>query len=197
MLRITGGDLRGHSLRVPGGDGLWVRPTQAKLRQAIFNSIQSRIAEARVLDLFAGSGVLGFEALSRGAKHAIFVEKNRATLRLIEENASNLGVIESITLIGEPVESAIKPMISFGPYDIVLADPPYDMGWESRLLDQIPWDVILVEDGIFCLEWGHFKKGRSSFLPEQTRFLVKIRERLYGDSVLTTYARTGHEHKKS
>src|SRR5262245_32005744 len=99
MIRITGGELRGRSLRTPKHSERSpdrTRPTQAKLRQALFNSLQMHIPEARVLDLFAGSGTLGFEALSRGAESVVFVESSREVCRLIQQNAQELGVEDRV-----------------------------------------------------------------------------------------------------
>ncbi|MGZ3709275.1 MAG: RsmD family RNA methyltransferase [Bdellovibrionota bacterium] len=73
--------------------------------------------------------------------------------------------------------------------DLVFADPPYEEGWETRLLGELPWEKLLREGGLFCLEWG-VTKSEVSELPESAPFLVKIREKIYGDSVLTTYRRT-------
>ena len=185
MLRITGGELRGRSLEAPAGDR--TRPTQAKLRQALFNSIQADLPDARVLDLFSGSGALAFEALSRGAAHAVSVESARPAAKLISKNAAALGVRERFTLIEDSVDRAWGRLA--GPFDVVLADPPYAAGWELRLLQEFPWQSLLSEGGVFCLEWGT-QKSRAETLPEHIAFLEKVREKTYGESVLTTYRRT-------
>jgi 16S rRNA (guanine966-N2)-methyltransferase len=141
-----------------------------------------------VLDLFAGSGALGFEALSRGAARAVFVEDGRSAIQVIEKNAAELGVTDRITLISEPLPRAWKRLEALGPFEVVMADPPYDKGWERKLLDEAPWGPLLAEDGLFVLEWGLRKSQvEGGMLPEQTVHLVKVREKNYGDSVLTTY----------
>src|SRR4051812_18174623 len=101
MLRITGGEFRGRSLHAPKGDH--TRPTQSKLRQALFNSLQASLPDARVLDLFAGSGALGFEALSRGAAHVHFIESARPVAKLIEKNGAELRVLDRMTLWSDDV----------------------------------------------------------------------------------------------
>lgn len=166
------------------------RPTQAKLRQALFNSLQMKVPDARVLDLFAGSGALGFEALSRGASHAVFAESSRATVRMIEKNIQTLGVKDRSVLVYEPLLSAgaIARIATFAPFDIILADPPYADGWEMKLLQTLPWNEWLSPGGVFCLEWGAQKSDVDS-LPDELPFLVKTREKAYGDSILTTYGR--------
>jgi 16S rRNA (guanine966-N2)-methyltransferase len=187
MLRITGGEFRGRVIHTLEGDK--TRPTQARLRQAIFNSIQSHISEARVLDLFAGSGALGFEALSRGASHVVFVESARSSLKLVVKNIAELGVDKRTSVIGEPIDRAQPRIKHFAPFDLILADPPYAEGWEERLLREFQWDLLLKPGGYFCLEWGRLK-SRVGELPDSFPFLVKIREKTYGDTVLTTYVRS-------
>lgn len=190
MLRLTGGEFRGRFIQTPPerpGKNT-VRPTQARLRQALFNSLQTVIPDAKVLDLFAGSGALGFEALSRGAASVVFVEEARSVLKLLERNISELGVEERTEIIGDSVARAGKRLSSFEPFDLILADPPYAAGWELKLLDDLPWNELLVPGGCFCLEWGT-QKSQVDQLPERTAYLVKVREKNYGDSVLTTYQR--------
>ena len=187
MLRITAGDFKGRSIRTPSNSK--TRPTQAKLRQALFNSIQASIPDARVLDLFAGSGALGFEALSRGAQDVVFVESVASVSKLIQSNAESLEVSNRVQLLVGSVDLILGKLLKLGTFDLVLADPPYDGGWTQKLLFQYPWKELLVPNGIFCLEWGLDKTGPKE-LPNEVPFLVKIREKNYGDSVLTTFQRT-------
>jgi 16S rRNA (guanine966-N2)-methyltransferase len=187
MLRITGGEFRGRFIQAPAN--LKTRPTQARLRQALFNSLQHQIADARVLDLFAGSGALGFEALSWGAASVSFVELARPVCQLIEKNADSLGVRDRIRVHCASVDSILPDLKREAPYDLVLADPPYAGGWELKLLENLPWGELLRAGGKFCLEWG-VQKSRVAELPESAPFLVKVREKNYGDSVLTTYEAT-------
>lgn len=189
MLRITGGEFRGRFIKTPKNEN--TRPTQARLRQALFNSIQMRVGRARVLDLFAGSGALGFEALSRGSESVVFVENARAPLHLIAGNAQELKVTDRVKIISDEISETPgfwSKLTALGPFDIVLADPPYADGWEMLLLEKAPWEQLLAPEGIFCLEWG-LKKSKIAELPEKFPFLVKAREKKYGDSVLTTYER--------
>ncbi len=158
------------------------------MRQALFNSLQMTIPGARVLDLFAGSGALGFEALSRGAESVVFVENGRAASKLIERNAAELEVTDRIKLLDCSVEQAARDLAHFGPFDVVLADPPYAEGWELKLLNNFDWSILLNPDGVLVLEWGT-QKSQVSELPESAPHLVKAREKNYGDSVLTTYRR--------
>ncbi len=192
MLRITGGTFRGRSIQAPSGSQ--TRPSQAKLRQALFNSLQFSWPEARVLDLFSGSGSLGFEALSRGARQVVFVEKNPAALRCITANADALQVQPQVHLIHSawPLPAVqLEWLERQAPFDVVLADPPYREGWERKLLEFERWDPLLPVGGYFCLEWAPERKGEAQ--PERTGCLVKVREKNYGDSWLTTYQRNAEE----
>lgn len=120
-LTITGGTLR--SRRIPTPPGRAVRPTPARVKEALFSILGSRLDAARVLDLFAGSGALGFESLSRGAAHVTFVEKDRPTAELLRVAARELGVAERVDVIAAPAERAALALA--GRYDVVFADPPY------------------------------------------------------------------------
>jgi len=158
------------------------------------------IPGARVLDLFSGSGALALEALSRGAAHATLVELSPLALKLIQKNIMELGVRDQTELISDSVDKAIERLLKntartesrngeTGLFDIVLADPPYGGGWETRLLQDLPWARLLRPEGLFCMEWG-LLKSKVSELPPTVPFLVKVREKIYGESVLTTYAKT-------
>lgn len=186
MLRITGGEFRGRLIQTPSGEK--TRPTQARLRQAWFNSLQTRISGARVLDLFAGSGALGFEALSWGADHVTFVEQSKSAAKLILENAKVLGVQDRIEIVTGTIENFAKRPSS-QPFDLVFADPPYSEDYEITLLNESPWEQWLTPGGWFFLEWG-VQKSRIKSLPDSTPFLVKIREKVYGDSVLSTFQKS-------
>ncbi len=121
-LRLTGGTLRSRSVKTPTGRA--VRPTPARVKEALFSILADRIADANVLDLFAGTvGALGFEALSRGAAHATFVEQHRPTADALRGTAQALGLAERTTVLALPADRAARTVE--GRYDLVFADPPY------------------------------------------------------------------------
>jgi 16S rRNA (guanine966-N2)-methyltransferase len=132
-LTITGGTLR--SRRVPTPPGRAVRPTPARVKEALFSILGARVGDARVLDLFAGSGALGFESLSRGAAHVTFVEKHRPTADALRAAARELGVAEQVDVIAAPAERAAR--IVAGPYDLVFADPPYAQPYPRAALSAL------------------------------------------------------------
>lgn len=111
--------------------GRAVRPTPARVKEALFSILGSRIDGARVLDVFAGTGALGFESLSRGAAHATFVESHRATAAAISTAAAGLGLRERCTVIAAPAERAAPRLRDR--YDIVFADPPYAQPYPGAL----------------------------------------------------------------
>ena len=123
-MRIIAGRLKGRRLKPPSWEGL--RPTSDKLRETLFNILAARIADARVLDLYAGTGAVGIEALSRGAAHATFVERDRRAQALIEENLAHCGVTKGYVIIRASAARGIEMLREQLAFDIVVLDPPYD-----------------------------------------------------------------------
>ena len=125
-MRITGGEVGGRRIKVPKG----IRPTQDKIRAAIFNILGDKIKGAKFVDLFAGSGSVGIEAISRGASEVIFVEKSRKVLAVLNENLKSLGCVNKSKVI---MADALKVKIETP--DIIFADPPYDKGFAKKVID--------------------------------------------------------------
>jgi 16S rRNA (guanine966-N2)-methyltransferase len=126
-LRLTGGTLRSRSVRAPAGRA--VRPTPARVKEALFSILADRLDNANVLDLFAGTGALGFEALSRGAAHATFVEQHRPTAAALRDSADALGLTDRTTVLAMASDRAAR-MVE-GRYDLVFADPPYAQAYPA------------------------------------------------------------------
>jgi 16S rRNA (guanine966-N2)-methyltransferase len=120
-VRLSGGELRSRIIRSPQGAA--VRPTPGRVQEALFSILGDEIAEARVLDLYAGTGAIGFEALSRGAAHVTFVELHAPTAAAIKASALELGVAKRTTVVIAPAEKATTRLS--GRFDFVYADPPY------------------------------------------------------------------------
>ena len=121
-MRIVAGAAKGRRLTVPSGHD--VRPTADRAKEALFASLQPQLAQARVLDLYAGSGSLGLEALSRGAAGVTFVERERRALEALRRNIEVVA-LPGTTVVAAPVERALAEPLAGGPFDLVLADPPY------------------------------------------------------------------------
>lgn len=143
-MRVVAGELGGRKLVTPEGED--TRPTSERVREAIFNSLFSldAIDDARVLDLFAGSGALGIEALSRGAAHATFVEQDRAALRALRENVDTLGIAAKSSVIAG---DGLRHLGIVGGHDLVLLDPPYEFdGWDDLLGGLHDCTVVIESD---------------------------------------------------
>ena len=194
MVRITGGALKGRALKVYSGGE--VRPTSDKVRQALFNILRHRFNAdfqgARALDLFAGSGALGLELLSRGASAICFVEADHKTARVLQENvkvacsALNAQLDEGerppeVTVLTQRVEVALKRPPPL-PFDVVLMDPPYAMGAEVELLKSLT-EAWLSEGGYVMIE--HAK--RNLFEPPEG-WRLELR-RAYGDTLISVCQR--------
>ncbi len=132
-LTITGGTLR--SRRVPTPPGRDTRPTPARVKEALFSILGSRVVDARVLDLFAGSGALGFEAISRGATHVTFVERHRPTADALRTSARALGIDADVEVVTAAAERAARTVA--GRYDVVFADPPYAQPYPAAALREL------------------------------------------------------------
>jgi 16S rRNA (guanine966-N2)-methyltransferase len=161
-MRVTGGQWAGRTLAVP--PGLGVRPTPDKVRQAIFNSLGPWIADRTVLELFAGSGALSFECLSRGAASAMCVEKSAKHAGCIKRNARDLGA--SVEVRVADALRAVRQLAEAGrTFDFIVADPPYgdktapgqrSESWAQRLLDEAALQKILAPEGRLLI--GHTKR---------------------------------------
>jgi 16S rRNA (guanine966-N2)-methyltransferase len=170
---VTGGTLR--SRRLPNVPKHGVRPTPARVKESLFAILGARVDDAVVLDLFAGSGALGFEALSRGARHVTFVEANAKVAERLREAASELGVEEQCEVFTMRAERAVARLRQ--PYDIVFADPPYEAGFPENALDGLRSRDLLAEEAIIVYEHS----GHAS--PDTPGFEI-TREERYGDVVI-------------
>jgi 16S rRNA (guanine966-N2)-methyltransferase len=153
-VRIIAGTLKGRRLQAPTWEGL--RPSSDRLRETLFNVLAPRMDGARFLDGFAGTGAVGLEALSRGAAHVTFIERDPRACRLIEENARRCGLAGGYTILrGGVVETARRETL--GPFDLVFLDPPYadsaDKGGDKYVRDAIAAALgWLAPDGRLVLE---------------------------------------------
>jgi 16S rRNA (guanine(966)-N(2))-methyltransferase RsmD len=181
-MRIIAGTLKGRRLDTPAWTGL--RPTSDKLRETIFNVLAPRVAGARVLDLFAGTGALGIEAISRGAAHVTFVDSDPRAERLVAGNLSRCGVRDGYAIIRASADRAARTLVaagsSFVPFDIILLDPPYDRAPADALRGV---EELLSAEGVAVLE--HARRTAS---PEVIGGLSRTRLLTSGDSALSFYS---------
>lgn len=179
-LRITGGTHRGRRLKVP--PGLGVRPTSDRVKQALFNILGPQVVGARVLDLFAGSGALGLEALSRGAGLCLFVENHPRALAALRENLAALGMDSEGRVLDLDVRRALPALKREGPFDLVLADPPYEKGLVAAALSAAA--AVLVPGGILVVEHSPGEP------PGEVEGLRLYDQRGYGQTRLSYLERT-------
>lgn len=141
-MRVVAGDLRGRRIESPTGDA--TRPTTDKVREAVFNALGSLdvVEGARVLDLFAGTGAMGIEALSRGASHCVFVERDRDALTVLRRNIDQLGIADRSTVVAGDAHGAA---VQFRDTDLVIADPPYGYSDWSQLLRDVSAPFVVLE----------------------------------------------------
>jgi 16S rRNA (guanine966-N2)-methyltransferase len=178
-MRVVAGDARGRRLVAPPGQD--TRPTLDRVREAVFNTLQSHdaVEGARVLDLFAGSGALGIEALSRGAEHCVFVERSAPARRVVQQNLDATGLGDRAAVVGGDalrwVAQHTGTAVVADPYDLVLLDPPYavdDPTW-ATLLTQVG---RLAPDGVIVIE-----SDRAVVVPDGWHVLKQKR---YGDTLV-------------
>lgn len=185
-MRITGGQAARRILKVP--KGLQVRPTPDLVKQAVFNSLGLRVAGARVLELFAGTGALSLESLSRGAVSTVCVEKSSRHAEILRQNFQAAGFGEAMVQVRVQDVFAVLPQLAAAGerFDLILADPPYgeknvgrrSTSFAQQLLDHDKLPALLTPDGLLVL--GHAKRDTLTLPPAwQERKLLK-----HGDSLM-------------
>ena len=182
-MRISGGELRGRTVRAP--KGLKTRPTSDFLRQVAFNLLGSRILHAKVLDLFAGSGAFGLDALSRGADRATFVEHDRAAVAALSANLAALELSSRARVVRSPVHAALRTPGGMGEaFDVIFLDPPYGENIVLPTLESLASGKILGENGLVLVQAFH-----KTPLPERMGCLQLTICRRHGESCLALYTK--------
>ena len=162
-MRVVAGSARGRALVAPPGGK--TRPTSDRVREAVFNALWSRrvLDGAVAVDLFAGSGALGVEALSRGAAHVTFVDDDRAAVRAVRSNLETCGVADRATVVAGRAERWLAGLASGARFDLAFCDPPYAYEAWPALLEALPAALVVVEsDGPVELPagWGFERESR-------------------------------------
>lgn len=175
-MRIITGSARGKRLMTLEGEQ--VRPTPDRIKEALFNIIQFDLPERRVLDLFAGSGQLGLEALSRGAREAVFVDSSRDSVQIVEKNITATGFGEKAKIVFQDFQSYLSR--EAGRFDIAFLDPPYRKGLLEKAL---PLTAAVMNPGgtIIC------EHPSDEELPDSAGDFVQVRSYRYGKILLTVY----------
>jgi 16S rRNA (guanine966-N2)-methyltransferase len=177
-MRIVGGSLGGRVLRAPPGAA--TRPTSEKVREAIFN-ILGDVEGARVLDMFAGSGALGIEALSRGAAHATFIDQAKPALVTVRANLRDLGLADRATVLAGDAVALGARHEPATPWQLVFVDPPYRSDLAVRAVQTL---AHLAPDAVIVVE-----HDRRNAPPENLGSLLRTDQRRYGDTLVSFYRR--------
>ncbi|GAC61255.1 hypothetical protein GSI01S_15_01250 [Gordonia sihwensis NBRC 108236] len=176
MTRIIAGDFRGRRLAVPADT---TRPTSDRVREALFSMLGSRmdLSGVRVLDLYAGTGALGLEAVSRGAASAVLVESDRRAAGVLRDNVAVCGAASRVRIVNRPVESFLAA--PSGTFDLILLDPPYEVPSEEvdRMISAC--EPVLASDG-----WVVVERGRRSAAVTWPDGLEEVTSKQYGDTVV-------------
>ena len=150
-MRVIAGIARRRNLVCPSGDG--TRPTTDRIKETLFNILQSDLYDIRFLDLFSGSGGIGIEALSRGAKEAVFVENGKEAVSCIKQNLKATGFLDQSQVMAMDVMQALRRLETLNrPFDIIFMDPPYGLGLEYEVLAHLKDSSILTEDTRIIVE---------------------------------------------
>ena len=176
-MRVITGSARGRRLKTPENDA--IRPTTDNVKEAVFNILQFDVEGRRVLDLFAGTGQLGIECLSRGAASAVFVDRDQAALQIVRENLKTCGL--NGTLVNTDALSYLK---GGGTFDLIFIDPPYDSGLYDEVLRTVNQVDKLSEGGIIIVE-----ARRDTPLPNMDPPYRMLREYRYGKVKIRTYTK--------
>lgn len=181
-MRIIGGEWKGRRLFAP--EGMDTRPTSDKVREALFSIIQTHVPDARVLDLFAGSGALSLEALSRGAEAAVLIDSSRKAAAAIRRNIELCGAAEYAKLIPSEWQAAIS-LLKGQSFSLVFLDPPYRLTDSYRdAADRLIREGLLSDDALIVME-----HNREAVLPPLNPALELYSTRRYGDTCLSLVRR--------
>lgn len=185
-MRVISGKSRGKKLVSLDGDN--TRPTLDRVKEALFNIIQFEVKDAVVLDLFAGTGALGIEALSRGAKEAVFCDKVPDAIKVIKQNIINTNNLDKSTIINKEYQEVLENLSKQNKkFDIVFLDPPYKTNLAIESLQKIIMSDLLTEDGTIIIETDDINKEREILKIEKVEIFDK---RKYG-SVWLIFIRKG------
>ena len=159
------------------------RPTADRVKESVFGILGGKTVEAKVLDLFAGSGALGLEALSRSAASATLVDKSGESAKIINENAGLAKLSSATVIYREDAFHFIRRLSNSGAFfDLIFCDPPYNLGLAPKILQALDVDDLLTEKGVLVLEHSRHEK-----LPEGLKRIVAYRSEFYGETIVSFF----------
>jgi 16S rRNA (guanine966-N2)-methyltransferase len=180
-MRVIAGTQKGRRLHGPRGPGL--RPTADRVKEALFSILGSRVAGSRFLDLYAGTGAIGIEALSRGARHVTFVEPDQAALRILRTNVAQCKLDPAVEIqTCQTCAFLRRPPKGMVPHDLIFADPPYQTDHLDELWSALAGSATVAPDALIVLEHS----SKTVISPENGR-LSLLRQYRYGDTTLSLF----------
>lgn len=182
-MRIIAGTAKGIRLKTP--KGMKTRPTADRVKESVFGILAARPLDAEVLDLFAGTGNLGLEALSRGASSAMLVDKNSQSIKIMMENAILTDLAGMAVICREDVLQALRRLDGEGKsFDLIFCDPPYNLGLAPKVLQALETGGVMRDGGVLVLEHSRHEK-----LPDGLKRIVAYRSEFYGETVVSFFTK--------
>lgn len=189
-MRVITGVYRGR--RLESIEGMDIRPTSDMVKESLFNILSSEIIESNFLDLFGGTGGVGIEAISRGAKHVVFIDNSIKSIKVLRKNLENLGINDNVEVFNTDYLTAISKLHSNGKlFDIIFIDPPYSTGIAQRALEQINEEKILKAGGIIIVE-----HDLRDSMPDRVGSMAMYRDKRYGNTKLSFYTIDEQRHQE-
>ncbi len=180
-MRIISGEYKGKKLKPPKNK--FIRPTSDRVKEAVFNILGSKVLDSLFLDLFAGTGSMGIEALSRGASRAVFVDNNNSSLKIIRENLEMTKLLNKSEIINDSCLNCVNKLKhKYEKFDIIYMDPPYNMENIIQLLEIVINQGLLDREGVLLLEHSKNKQ-----FDERVNDLIKVKQKRYGDTCISFY----------
>lgn len=182
-MRIIAGTAKGIRLKTP--KGMKTRPTSDRVKESVFGILAMKPVDAKVLDLFAGTGNLGLEAISRGAASAVLVDKNAQSIKIMLENVILTDLAGLAVICRDDVMQALRRFDCEGEsFDLIFCDPPYNLGLVQKVLQAIDAGDVLRDGGVMVLEHSRHEK-----LPDGLKRIVAYRSEIYGETVVSFFTK--------
>ena len=171
-MRVIAGSAKRTQLKTV--EGLDTRPTTDRIKETLFNMLSPYLYDSMFLDLFAGSGGIGIEALSRGARQAVFVEKSRASMECIKYNLKKTHLEDRAVTMSMDVMAALLKLEGTYTFDYIFMDPPYNNDWEKKVLEYLSHSTLLSEDGVIIVEAS--KETSMDYVESMGFSIIKTKE---------------------
>lgn len=182
-MRIVAGSAKGRPIQGPKSTSRHIRPTADRVRETLFNVLGQWLEGQSVLDLYAGTGALALEALSRGAGRAVLVDSDREALALCRQNTDALGFSSQVEIVAQPVARAVEALGKRGErFELIFADPPYAAKVVETVLEQVGQGGLLIPGGLLIIE--HDKREPA---PEAHSGFSRADQRRFGDTLVSFY----------